>query len=119
MPSDEVIGAILRDLNLALWGIEPRPEGADLKPLLDELFRYARHFNMSQMSRDCKVSRNTIWRLFRRSKNMRFATLLRLCYYMGLRFRIERDPVPKRLAYGSSHPDYQSSVDSQGNWALD
>ena len=108
--------AILHQLNVSMWSIEPRADEVCLKPFLDDLFRYARQFNMAQMGRDCGVSRNTMWRLFRRSKNMRFATLLRLCYYMGLRFRLEVDPLPRKLAYGSHHPDYVPQVDKRGAW---
>ena len=118
MPSEQMTALMLKELNLALWAVEPRPDDVDLSPLLDELFRYAQQFNVSQMARDCGLSRNTMWRIFRRSKNMRFVTLLRLCYYMGLRFRLEVDPMPRRLAYGSNHPDYEPKVDKTGAWKL-
>lgn len=110
---------VLAEINRALGKIDPlygRREG--LNAFLAALRAYLRQFNQSQLCRSVGLNPNSIRDVFLRRTNPTFLTIVRLCAVAGLRFRLERDPVPRRLAYGSHHPSYKLKVDDDGAWDL-
>ncbi len=110
---------VLSELNrklLALGGMYRDREA--YVAFLEALRGFARNFNQSKMARDCGMTVNTWRNLYHARKNPSFLTMVKMCAGLGLRFRLERDPIPARAAYGSHLPSYTMRCDENGAWDL-
>lgn len=110
---------VISELNRALWQIDPIYAGREgTRAFIEVLRGFARQFNQAELARNARVPYDSYREFFVQRYSPGFVTMLRMLAVLGLRLRLERDPVPARAAYGSAHPKYKPRCDKDGAWDL-